>query len=42
MRAMGFDDCWIRLIMMCVSSVTYKVAFDDGLLGPIKLGKGLR
>lgn len=42
MRAMGFNDRWIRLIMMCVTSVTYQVVLGNDILGPVKLSRGLR
>nr|DAD38904.1 TPA_asm: hypothetical protein HUJ06_013226 [Nelumbo nucifera] len=37
-----FSDKWIRLIMLCVTTVSYSVAFNGMEVGPIILGRGLR
>jgi len=38
---MGFDDKWIRWMMMCVSSVTYSVLMNFDRVSPINPGRGL-
>lgn len=35
MRRMGFEEKWIRIIMLCVSSVSYYVLMNDILYGNI-------
>lgn len=42
MRAMGFKDKWIQLVMMCVTTVRYQIVLDDNLLGHIIPSRGLR
>jgi hypothetical protein len=42
MRAMGFAEKWIRLIMSCVSSVTYSVLVNGTPFGRIVPSRGLR
>jgi hypothetical protein len=42
MRKMGFDSKWIRLIMMCVSTVQYSVLVNGQPCGVIKPERGLR
>lgn len=42
MRFMGFNENWIRVVMMCVTTVRYQVVLDDELLGPIIPQRGLR
>ncbi len=42
MRKMGFDEDWIKLMMHCVSSVSYSVARDSTTVGPIVPSRGLR
>lgn len=39
---MGFDDKWIRWMMMCVSSATYSILMNFNRVGPIITGRGLR
>lgn len=39
---MGFAKDWVRLIMMCVTTVKYQVVYEDDLLGPIIPQRGLR
>ena len=31
----GFDDAWVKLIMLCVSTIKYMVVHDRYKLGPI-------
>ena len=42
MRRMGFQDRWISLIMMCVSTVTYSVLINGEPKGTIIPTRGLR
>ncbi|GLT98739.1 hypothetical protein SLE2022_162270 [Rubroshorea leprosula] len=42
MRTLGFTEDWIRLIMNCVSSVTYKVLLNGLEAGRVTLTRGLR
>ncbi|KAL9677471.1 hypothetical protein QQ045_005703 [Rhodiola kirilowii] len=42
MLAMGFNDTWVKKIMICVESVTYRVKINDRISGIIKPSRGLR
>lgn len=42
MLKMGFDQRWVTFIMECVSSVDYKVRFNDVETDTIKPTRGLR
>ncbi|XP_059441106.1 uncharacterized protein LOC132173594 [Corylus avellana] len=42
MKKMGFDDRWVRLIMMCVTSVNYKVLVNRTPMGNIIPSRGIR
>ena len=42
MRNMGFDQWWINLIMMCVSTVRYIVIVNGQSYGSINPGRGIR
>lgn len=42
MSAMGFDDKFIRWILMCVTTVKYDVCFNGQTVGPIHPKRGLR
>jgi hypothetical protein len=42
MKRMGFDDRWIRLILMCVSSATYSVIVNGTPTGEIISTRGIR
>ncbi|XP_074322969.1 uncharacterized protein LOC141659929 [Apium graveolens] len=39
---MGFDERFIRWIMLCVSTVQYSVCFNGSTIGPITPKRGLR
>lgn len=41
MRRMGFQDKWIELIMMCVTTVSYSVLINGELKGRIISSRGL-
>lgn len=41
MKATGFAEEWVKLFMMCVTTVQYEVVFNNDLLGPIVLQRGL-
>ena len=42
MRRMGFNERWISLILMCVSTVEYLVLINGEAKGKIILTRGLR
>ena len=42
MVAMGFDNRWIEMIMLCVTTVYYKVLVNGEEVNPILPGRGLR
>ena len=42
MLRMGFDEGWVELVMMCVSTVSYKVIRNGVEVGPIVPSRGLR
>ncbi|XP_023917793.1 uncharacterized protein LOC112029335 [Quercus suber] len=42
MRKLGFADRWIKLMMMCVTTVSYSVLINGELRGRISPTKGLR
>lgn len=42
MIRLGFDRKWVDLIMMCVSTVSYKVLHNGSEIGPILPERGLR
>ena len=42
MRKMGFNERWIFLIMMCVTTVSYSVLINGEPKGKITPSKGLR
>ena len=42
MLEMGFENEWIELIMMCVSTVTHTMLVNGQEVGPIVPGRGLR
>ena len=42
MLRMGFDEGWVDLIMLCDSTVSYKVLRNGAEVGPIIPSRGLR
>ena len=42
MRKLGFNEKWINLVMMCVSSVSYSVIINGDTYGNIVISRGLR
>ena len=42
MRHLGFAESMVKLIMSCVSSVTYVILFSRQPVGNIKPSRGLR
>lgn len=42
MEYMGFDRKWISWMLLCVTTVEYKVCMNGTLVGPIAPGRGLR
>jgi hypothetical protein len=42
MGRLGFADWWIRLVMICVYSVSYAVVVNGNLVGHIKPTRGIR
>jgi hypothetical protein len=42
MKALGFEEKWITLIMICVKSVSYSVLVNGVPYGKIQPSRGLR
>jgi len=42
MRRLGFDEQWIRLIMECVSTISYQIKVNGELTDSFKPERGLR
>ncbi|XP_058742418.1 uncharacterized protein LOC131614899 [Vicia villosa] len=42
LNRLGFEEKWIKWMMMCVSSVNYSVLVNTDSVGPIQPGRGLR
>lgn len=42
MRMMGFSSVWINWIMLCVTTVSYSIAFNGSTVGSITPTRGLR
>lgn len=42
MKIMGFSNTWIKWVMLCVTTVSYMVAFNGSTVGPINSRRGLR
>lgn len=42
MRSLGFCRTWISCIMLCVTTVSYKVCFNGSSVSPINPERGLR
>ena len=42
MRKMGFDERWITLVMLCVSTVSYSILINGAPKGFIKPTRGIR
>ena len=42
LQILGFDDRWIKWIMMCVTTVCYSVLMNGSEVGPIIPKRGLR
>ncbi|CAH9116414.1 unnamed protein product [Cuscuta europaea] len=42
MRHLGFEERWVRLVMECVTSVSYSIPFGDEDIEPSRPGRGLR
>ena len=42
MRKMGFDDRWVRLIMICVTIVSYSILINGEPKGMIMPSRGIR
>ena len=42
MRKMGFNEGWIRLIMRCISSVSYSIIINGDTFGNVVPSRGLR
>ena len=42
LQILGFDDRWIKWIMMCVTTVRYSVLMNGSEVGPIIPKRGLR
>lgn len=42
MLKMGFDDKWVDIMMLCVTTVRYHVRINGNLVGPIIPKRGLR
>jgi hypothetical protein len=42
MQKMGFDHCWVKWIMSCVTTVRYEVKFNGAILDSFAPTRGLR
>ena len=42
LEKLGFEARWIKLIMTCVSIVTYKISVNGELVGPLMPNLGIR
>ena len=42
MENLGFEAKWIKWIMTCVSTVTYKISVNGELVGPLMPSRGIR
>lgn len=42
MNGMGFSEKWIKWVMLCVSTMSYSIAFQGSYIGPIIPTRGLR
>lgn len=42
MVKLEFDDRWIKLIILCVTTIHYNVIREGATVGPIVPSKGLR
>ena len=42
MSQLGFSDQWVQWIMLCVTSVSYRVLVNGNEVGPIVPKRGLR
>ncbi|KAL8090281.1 hypothetical protein AgCh_039666 [Apium graveolens] len=42
LRRMGFSEHWIKLIMACITSVSYKIVHGEHTMGPITPSRGIR
>ena len=42
MRKMGFDDRWVRLMMICVTTVSYSILINGEPKGMITPSRGIR
>lgn len=42
MRKMGFDDRWVRLMMTCVTTVSYSILINGEPIGMTTPSRGIR
>nr|XP_023894138.1 uncharacterized protein LOC112006071 [Quercus suber] len=42
MLQMGFDVCWVTLVMECITTVTYSILINGEPMGDIKPSRGIR
>lgn len=42
MKTIGFTEKWISWVMLCVTTVSYKISFNGTTVGPIQPNRGLR
>lgn len=42
MHRMGFFDCWIRMIFLCVTTVSYSFKLNGDPVGYVHPGRGIR
>lgn len=42
LQALGFNNRWVELVMMCVSNVHFKILFGGQKLCPVTIERGLR
>lgn len=42
MRHLGFNENWIHMVMLCISTVTYSFKVNGQLMGLVSLKRGIR
>ncbi|CAM8975029.1 unnamed protein product [Rhodiola kirilowii] len=42
MLSMGFSDCWVSRVMLCVETVSYRIRINDQISNIITPSRGIR